>query len=69
MFTPQTEQEIINNISAANYGGLITLTAHAYSELLIAARAYDAIRSGYNSSGGYQPIGTTGPLQPPPRKP
>ena len=54
MFTPQTEQEIINNISAAIYGGLITLTAHAYNELLTAARSYDAIRSGYNSSPSHR---------------
>lgn len=69
MFSLQTEQEITNNIGAAAYGGLITLTAHAYNELLTCARSYDAIRSGHNRSGGYQPIGTIGPVQPPPRKP
>lgn len=53
MFSRQTEQEITNNISAACYGGLVTLTAHAYNELLIAARAYDAIRMGYNSGPNY----------------
>ena len=66
MFSQQTEQEITNNLSAVAYGCPVTLTAHAYNELLTAARAYDSMRAGYNIVG-YQP--EPGPLNPndPPR--
>jgi hypothetical protein len=52
MFSQQTETEINNNISQACYGGLIALTAHAYNEILMAARNWDAQQIGAGSSRG-----------------
>ena len=52
MFSPRTELEITNNMQPAMYGGLITLTAYAYNELLEAARNWDAYRSCGGSSRG-----------------
>lgn len=42
LFRQQTEQQITNNIGIANYGGLVTLTADAYLEILRAARNWQA---------------------------
>lgn len=38
-------------------------------EVELTAHAADTVHSGHNTSGGYQPMVTTGPVQPPPRKP
>lgn len=53
MFSMQTENEIANNLCTATYGGPVMLTAHAYTELLTAARMFDAQRMGVGASRGY----------------
>ena len=50
LFSEQTEREIAFNTGPAAYGSLIMLTAHAYNELLTAARNYKAMTSGSSSA-------------------
>jgi hypothetical protein len=47
MFSTMTEQALALNLaSEAGAAGLVTMTAEVYRELVGAARAWDALRSG-----------------------
>ncbi len=47
MFTPQTEASLVANIGAeSGQPWPVTLTAETYRELVLAARQWDAMRSG-----------------------
>jgi len=54
LFSQPTENEINNNICAVTYGGMVSLSARAYTEILTAARNYQAIVRGSARAEHYQ---------------